>query len=154
MFFVSSLPLSCYDISKQIISLTLEYRKKCLSVMLISPQRGTVKLRCKALAAFREVEWGLTVYLQLLIARNEMPSGADQPRRLRRLSAIFKPPSNSPSLFVCWGTPALNGTLSYPFISWWKFITYRLHVFQAYQFGVVDKIHTARATLISLTHLM
>ncbi len=50
------------------------------------------QLRCQASAAFRGVEGGLTVYLQLLIAGNEMPSGADQQTSLRQPSAIFKPP--------------------------------------------------------------
>lgn len=104
---------------KQII--TLKCRKRLarlcsrLSVLLISPQRGTVKLWCQASAAFRGVEEGLTVYLQPLIAGNEMPSGADQQTRLQQPSAISKPPSISTSHFVCRGTPALNGTLPFSF---------------------------------------
>lgn len=85
---------------------------------------------------------GLTIYLQLLIAGNEMPSGADHQTRLRQPSAIFKPPSISTSLFVCWAMPALNGTLPFPFIFLWKFIRYCMHVFQGSHLRDVDKMHT------------
>lgn len=84
VFSVCFLPISQWDIFKtnpQIHS-TL-WRKTChsqlklvyfVNLSLIQHRQ----LPCQALAAFGRVEGGLTVYLQLLIAGNEMPSGADQ----------------------------------------------------------------------------
>lgn len=57
---------------------------------------------------------GLTMYLQLLSAGNEMPSGADHQTRPL---AIFKSPPQSPFRFcICWAMPDLNGTLHFPLI--------------------------------------
>lgn len=63
---------------------------------------------------------GLTVYLQWLIAGDEMPLGVDQHRKLCQPSATFKPPR--------WVTHALNGTLPVPFILLQKFIRCYMHV--------------------------
>lgn len=98
MFFVYFFPISRCDIFQKIITFTLNCREKTCQarqmlvyfVNLSSAQHS--QLWCQATVAFRGVEGGLTVYLQLLIAGNEMPSGADQQTRLRQPSAIFKPP--------------------------------------------------------------
>lgn len=60
------------------------------------------------------------MYLQLLIADNEMPSGANHQRRLHQPSPIFKPQA----------MPALNGTLPFGFIFLCKFIRYCMHDFE------------------------
>lgn len=121
-----------------------------LSVLLIFPHHSTVRLRLQASAAFRERrgEEGLTVYLQLLIAGNEMPYSADQNMMHRLPSAKCKTP---PNLHFPFGLlrdpcPKLSPLLPFDLV---KFIKHCIHVFKASHLGDTDRVHTVHSTLIS-----
>lgn len=116
------LQLVAVTFSKQIIPVTVNCREKpakpyeCLTFVCVFVWHS--KLRCHASAAFRRAERRLTVYLQMLIAGNGIPSSADQQTRLQQPLTKFKYSSSSHCILCVQEKSPKQQTSFFLFLSW------------------------------------